>query len=407
LLIAVSIAANFVLRQALDTNEFRRTAHRLIADDAIQNDIAANLTEQLYTRVDVQAELQRVLPADQQGLAGPVAGAMRPVANRLAKEIVQRPLFQDGIVAALGVAQRQVARLLEQRSRLLEAQGGMVALNLRPLLVELANRIPIARDLGNRVPQDAGVIPLFQAQRLEPAQRTTHQLAMIGRWIWVPALVALILAVWLSRDRLRQLRGVALGLVVVGVLLLVLRRFAGRYFVDRVASPSIDDTAAHHAWRIITQLFAHASWAAIALGVIVLAALWLAGSTQKAVSVRRSLASFLSKPELAFGAAAVLFLLLLLWGPLSVIQRPLPILALAVLMALGVEWLRRLTAREARMAQAAPFGAARVRIEEGGAGAARTSSQADDLERLTKLRAQGVLTEEEFAAAKKRLLRAG
>jgi hypothetical protein len=405
LLVAVSIAANFVQRQALDTNAFKETAHRLIDDDAIQDDIASNLTDQLYTRVDVQAELQRVLPSEQQGLAGPVAGALRPLANRLAKEIVQRPRFQDGIVAALGLAQGRVAKLLEQESRFLEAQGGMVALNLRPLLVELADRLPIARDLENRLPQDAGLIPLFQAQRLEPAQRTTHLLRLVGRWIWVPALAALILAVWLSRDRLRQLRGIALGLVLVGALLLVLRRFAGGYFVDRVASPSVDDTAARNAWRIITHLFAEASWAAIALGAIVLAAIWLAGPSQKAMNARRSLAPFLRKPELAFGGAALLFLLLLLWGPLSVIQRPVPVVALAVLAGLGVEWLRRLTARETRIT-VAPIAAARARTERGGLGA-HYPSQADDLERLSKLRAQGALTEEEFAAAKKRLLRAG
>src|SRR5438034_9870739 len=75
LLVVVSIAANFVERQALGKSDFRDTARQLIADPAIQQQVAASLTDRLFANVDVRAEVEKHLPANQKGLAGPTRGA--------------------------------------------------------------------------------------------------------------------------------------------------------------------------------------------------------------------------------------------------------------------------------------------------------------------------------------------
>lgn len=346
LLIVISIVANFVERQALDADEFEETARQLAADSAIQEQVAATLTESLYANVDVQAALEERLPPAQQGLAGPLAGALRPVSERLAQRLLERPRFQELWVEALAGAQQQVVRVLDDEARFVETEGGVVAVDLRPLLIELTGQLEIVPNLSDRLPPDAGVITVFEAEELDLAQRLTRLLRLVADWIWVLALACWVAAVLIARDRRKEVRAVAVGFVLVGLLVLALRRVAGRYLVDELSATPAQEDAVENTWAILTRLLADAGWAGVGLGAIALVGVWLVGPGRRAFAARAWLAPHLRRPEVAFGGAAVLFLALLVWSPISYIERPLTIVVLAVLAALGVEFLRRTTARD-------------------------------------------------------------
>jgi hypothetical protein len=346
LLIVISIAANFVERQALDNDEFEETARQLAVDPAIQEQVAATMTEQLFANVDVQAALEQRLPPAQQGLAGPLAGALRPVSERLAVRLLERPRFQELWVTALSGAQRQVLRVLDDKARFAETEGGVVVIDLRPLLVELTDQLAIVPDLSDRLPDDAGVITIFEAEQLETAQRATRLLRFVADWIWVLALLCWVAAVYLARDRRKEIRAIAWGFVAVGVLVLALRRVAGNYIVDKLTESPTQEDSVEASWAILTRLLADAGWAAIGLGVIALVGVWLVGPSRRGTEARGWLAPHLRRPEVAYGVAAALFLALLVWSPISYIERPITIVVLAALAALGVEFLRRKAARD-------------------------------------------------------------
>jgi hypothetical protein len=400
LLITVSVLANWAERQVLDNNQFKDTARQLIADPAIQQQVATALTNELFQSVDIQAELERRLPEDQQALSGAIAGALRPVAERLVGQILERPRFEDVWVAAVGAAHEAAVRVLDDKAEFLETSNGVVAINLRPLLIELSQELPVVPNLAERIPLDAGVITLFKADELDTAQTVTRILRGVADWIWLPALAAWIAAVWIARDRRKEVRAIAIGFVAVGLLLLLFRRVAGRYVVDQLADSTANEDAVTNAWDIITQLLADAAWAVVAIGLIALLGVWLLGPGSRGTAVRRWLAPYLRQPGLTYGVAALLFALLLLWGPISYVKKPSTVLVLAVLSALGVETLRRTTAREAPGAVASEaFAGIRrsaERLFDGG--------EANELERLTGLKEKGALTDEEFAAAKAKLL---
>ena len=347
LLIVISIVANFVERQALDADEFEETARQLAVDTAIQEQVAARLTESLFTNVDVQAELEA---AASRGAAGPRRPARRarsgPSPSALAARLLERPRFQELWVQALSAAQQQVVRVLDDKARFLETEGGVVAIDLRPLLVELTDQLEIVGGLSDRLPEDAGLITVFEAEELENAQRATRFLRFVADWIWVLALACWVAAVFIARDRRKEIRAVAIGFVVVGVVVLALRRVAGRYLVDELSTTPTQEDAVENTWSILTRLLADAGWAAVGLGVIALIGVWLVGPGRRAGDARRWLAPHLRRPEVAYGGAALLFLALLVWSPISYLERPLTILVLAVLAALGVEFLRRQAARD-------------------------------------------------------------
>jgi hypothetical protein len=399
LLGVVSIAANFVERQALDNDEFEETAQQLVSDQAIQDQVAATLTDALFTNIDVRAALEERLSPEQQALAGPIAGGLRPVAERLALRILDRPRFQEAWVRALGAAQEQVVRVLDDEAAFLQTQGGVVAIDLRPLLVELTEQLPVAPNLSDRLPDDAGLITVFETEQLESAQTLTRLLRFVADWIWVLALAAWAAAVYLARDRRREVRAIAFGFVVVGVLVLLVRRLAGRYIVDELSTSASDEEAVRQSWEILTRLLADAGWAVIAIGLVALVGVWLVGPGARGTAARAWLAPYLRQPAYTFGAAALIFALLVLWGPISYVERPSTLLALAVLAALGVEVLRRKAARDFpdAVAQRPALGTVLTRGRA-------SPGPAEELERLARLHTDGVLTDEEFASAKARVL---
>ena len=161
--------------------------------------------------------------------------------------------------------------------------------------------------------------------------------------------------------------------------------------------------AAKDAWDILTRQLRDGGFTLIGLGVIVLVALWLAGTSASGVSARRGLAPYLARADIAYGVAGGLFLLLLWWSPTVQTTRVPLMLAAALVLALGVELLRRQTVREVPDPPPPDLGGSMRR----GMGRVRGRTAEEDrlaaLERLGRLHEQGVLTDEEFAAEKARL----
>ena len=134
-----------------------------------------------------------------------------------------------------------------------------------------------------------------------------------------------------------------------------------------------------------------------------LIAVWLVGPSRSGTAARRGLAPFLARWEIAYGAAAVLLFLLVLWGPTVQTTRARFVISVALLLALGVELLRRQTAREVPNAASVDLGDATRAIFHRKRGTP-PDARLEELERLGRLREQGVLSDEEVAAEKQRLL---
>src|SRR5262249_18464267 len=137
----LSVLAGYIRYQALDNSTVKTTAGELIADQAIRTEIAAALTEQLYANVDVTAALRQRLPTQQKGLAAPIAGALRELTNGAALGLLERPRTQELWINAIGRTHQQLLRLLNDRGTAVRTTNGNVVLDLRPLVLQLGNRV--------------------------------------------------------------------------------------------------------------------------------------------------------------------------------------------------------------------------------------------------------------------------
>jgi hypothetical protein len=310
-------------------------------------------------------------------------------------------------VNAAVLAQKELVALLDQNTRYLDSTNGQVVLDLRPLVLRLGERFSFVPNLESRVPPGSARITILKSDELKAAQRGTRALRFVASWIWVLVLLLWAGAVWLARGRRRiEVRAIAAGVVVAGLLLLVVRTVLGRYLVDHFVVSDSVRPAVQNAYDIITRLLKGAGWTAVIVGVVALAGVWLAGPGRRATASREWLAPYLRRPGVAYGSVLVGYLLLLWWKPTPQFAFLLNVVVFLVLLLLGLEALRRLAAHE--FPDAEPRG---VSVAVPGLAARRAepaapppATGADELERLTRLHADGALDDAEFATAKAKVL---
>ena len=401
LLVMVSLLANFVRREALDRDTFRDTSQQLIANEDIRNQVAAAMVDQLYANVDVAGVLEQRLPNNLQPLAAPLAGIGREAIDRGAQELLARPRVQRLFVDASSLAQEQVRRVLEDNTPRLQTSDGSVVLDLRPLVVQLGDRFGFLGNLDQTLPPDAAQITLLRADNLETAQSVTQGLKVVANWIWIPAILCWAIALWLVPNRRRrEVRAIGIGLIVGGIALLVIRRLAGSYLVDNLSQSDSVRPAVTAFWNILSDGLAEGAWVVVVLGVIASLGAWLTGGGTRARSLRHTVGPWLARPALAWAVFSAV-LLLVVWAlPL---HRFLTAAILVVLAAIGFEVTRRQVAQE--MAEAGSGGGISIpKPTVPWRPAPAGPSGVEELERLARLRADDLLTEEEYAAAKARSL---
>jgi hypothetical protein len=347
LLAFLAIFALWANRQLLHTDNWTETSSELIENEAIQGQVALFLVDELYSNTSVQNRLERALPPRLDPLAAPAAGALRQVAERGTRELLGRPRPQALWVEANTRAHRTFIEVVEGGGDTVSTQGGEVVLDLKALLEQTSERAGVGGRLSERLPEDAAQITIMRSDELDLAQSLVTTLKALAIVLVVLALALFALAVFLGRGWRREaLRACGIGLVVAGVAVLAARSLAGDAVVDALAEADSVRPAAQATWSIGTSLLEEAATASVIYGVVLVLAAWLAGPTQWAVAVRRRLAPYLREPAYAYGALAVIVLLIIAWSPTPATRRVVPALLLIALLAAGVEALRRQAARE-------------------------------------------------------------
>ena len=341
--------AFYLERTVLDEEGTETIATELIQSDEIRQQVAATSVEELFANVDVEQAIAQRLPENQQGLAPVLTGLARQGAEETANRLLERPRLQALWVRVATSTQRQLVELLEDEGEFVSTTGGQVTLDLRPIIVDIGQQYAIIGRIVERLPDSVGRVEIVDSDQLETAQTLARILRVLSNWLWIVALALAALAVWLARGRRRiELRALAVGLAVLGVLMLFVRRVAGTYLVDELTTDATAP-AGNDAYSIITQGLADRAWIAIVLGLLVLAGVWLVGPTRLAGRARTLVAPVAERPLWTYGAVAALVLVLAALVP--VFQRGWSsVLVFLVLLVIGVEVLRRIVLSERRIA---------------------------------------------------------
>jgi hypothetical protein len=419
----LAIFTSWIDRQALDTNEWVNTSGKLLEDKAISDAVAIYAVDELYANVDVSAVVKQRLPKGLQQFSSPVAAGIRQFATRAAQQAIQSPRVQQAWRNANRIAHRQLVSILKGNNEVVSSQNRKVVLNLRPLVLQLADRIGLKKQLNQKLPPDVGQLEVADSQKLDTARTVVKLIQGLAWFFTFGSLGVFGLAFYLAKGRRWMVvLGYGLGLIAAGLAAIAVRSALKGPFVDSLANTEAANVPAQHAWDIGTALLSSVAMTAVIYGLLFVVAAYLDSPTRSAVGIRRALTPALrDRPGLVwtmFGAVA--FFALIIWPPPGTRQLALT-LVLIVLAGFGLEALKRKTEREFPGARKGDWMAAmRQRARSTGAdagrriGAAVRGLTADDrepedakldrLERLGELKEKGVLTATEFREEKKKVL---
>jgi hypothetical protein len=348
ILLVVTVLGLWVNRQVLDNKAWNKATTQVIRDPEITSALSTYLVNQLYASVDVAAELKQALPPNLQPLAPQIAASLQRPAQGAANALLQRPRVQQLFVNASTIAHQKLINVLENKTGYGVTTGnGVVTLNVKALLEQLAQQLGLSGKRIAQIPDDKAQIVLLRSDQLGAAQTGVRTLKVLSGGLLALVLVLYALAVYLARGARRVvLRRTGWALILVGALLLIVRKRAGDYAIDQLVSPTYKGSI-HHLWLIGTSILGQIGYATVAYGVLLVLAAVLAGPSRAAVAARRAFAPVLNnEPWLVAASAAIVYLLIIFWGPTHALRMWWGMLLFAALIAGGLYVLRRQTLAE-------------------------------------------------------------
>ena len=415
LLAVVAIFSIWANRLLFNPDNWENTSTQLLQNSDIRSATANYVVDQIYANVNVAGLLGQKLPPQLQPLAGPAAGALRNAAVQGVELALSRPRVQSLWATANRAADQTFIAVVNGGKGPVGVKQGVVTLDLASIVDNVATRLGLPADLGAKLPPSVANLTVLKSDQIKLVQnggKAVKGLALLLT-ILVPLLYAL--AIFLARKhRRRTLMTVGLAIVFAGVVGLLGRSLLESQITNSLVKDASVRPAAQATLAISTSMINEISGAFILFGIIVVLAAWFGGPGRLATSGRRAIAPTLrDRPGWAFGTVAAVMVVVFIIDPIPATGKPVGMLVFFLLAMFGTEVLRRQTAHEFPEARAGEATAAmRTRVEgyrerrhrdkssAGGAG----ESLPQQLERLKTLRDQHAISDEEYAAAKERLL---
>jgi hypothetical protein len=343
----VSALNIWVTRQALNTDNWTNSSSQLLANPEIRNAVSVYLVDQIYQNVDVSQALANRLPPQAKGLAAPLAAALEPPAVQAADRLLGRPRVQALWKEANRKAHALFIAVIDGKHNLLVSTNGNVVLDLRPLIERVVQQSGLGGRVLERLPPDAGQIVVMKGNQLETARKGVKVIRVLSFFLFFLVLGLFALAVYIAPGRRRTiLMAIGTSVFLVGLLILVARRYGGDYLVNALTSSPDSEKPVSAVWAIETNLLRNVGINALVYGGLVIVAAWIAGPARAAASLRRWLAPTMrERPVVIYGFVALVLLIVLLTGPTDA-QRIYPLLIVFALAFVGTGVLRRQTLRE-------------------------------------------------------------
>jgi len=246
-LLFTTVVGVWAKRSFLKTDVFSARAGNLIDDPGVQAALGAYLAGEINSLIDPQAIFEEALPERATILAVPLAGAVEGFVTDKVDEFVASDTFNRLWKEAVTVAHREMVRVLEGDTPLVEESSDRIVINLLPVVNQVLARITqaspeifgrevnlpdvtvqdvpasarqaIGDALGVDLDDDFGTFTVYDDGALQEAQAGFK---LINRLVWVLGvftILALVLTLLLSPRRRRTLLQLSVGFIVVMVLL--------------------------------------------------------------------------------------------------------------------------------------------------------------------------------------------
>lgn len=139
----VSMIANWVQTEVLDSHQFAGSTEKILADKDVQEQLSIFAVDQLYANVDVQAQIEQRLPPPAAPLAAPITAATRQLATKVAETALASAQVQQLVATAIAGGQQRFVNLIEDKGQFVSTEGGVVTLEYGSLIADVATRLGV------------------------------------------------------------------------------------------------------------------------------------------------------------------------------------------------------------------------------------------------------------------------
>jgi hypothetical protein len=317
ILAVVTTMTTWARTQALDTDQWVEVSSELLNEPEVQEALALYLADELFTTIDVAAELESRLPENLAGLAGPLAGALRGPATDGIEQIIASSRFQSVWQTANRVAHEAAVRILRDDTRdSVSTAGGAIVLDLGAAVRNLGEQIGIPEAALDRLPDDVGQITVIQSDELSDVQDAVKVLDFTSWFLYIVIVAMYAAAVYLAVGRRRQmLRSVGISLIIAGLSVLLIRAIGIRTSVEAFVEDATNKPLAELVASVMTVLLRQMAWTGVVYGLLIIAVAALLGPSRWAVATRRWIAGVTESTAAVVGVCFGAVLLLLWWSP--------------------------------------------------------------------------------------------
>jgi hypothetical protein len=265
LMILVATVSVWAHQVAFNTDRFTALASNALDDPEVIDPLAARISAQVVTALDVQSRLEGVLPDRVTAIAGPVTLALQDGLTRRLETLLAEPRMQQALERTLAFAHQRLMNLLRGQAPAVTDVNGQVVIEVYPALLvalqELQTAGIIGADvelpdpataeppgvirgilenrLGVTLPPDFGTIPIMSVEQLQTAQTVVKAFDIIVVVLIVLAVVLAVLAVWLAANRRRMVVYLALGTIVAFVLARLFTNAATNSLTEAIAAEGL------------------------------------------------------------------------------------------------------------------------------------------------------------------------
>lgn len=265
LTILVATVSVWAHQVAFNTDRFTSLAGNALDDPEVIDPLAARISSQVVTALDVQSRLENVLPDRVTAIAGPVTLALQDGLTRRLQTLLAEPRMQQALERTLSFAHTRVMNLLRGQAPAVTDLNGQVVIEVYPALLvalqELQTAGIIGADvqlpdpataeppgvirgilenrLGVTLPPDFGTVPIMSVEQLQTAQTVVKAFDIIVVVLIILAVLLAVLAIWLAANRRRMVVYLALGTIVAFVLARLFTNAATNSLTEAIAAEGL------------------------------------------------------------------------------------------------------------------------------------------------------------------------
>jgi hypothetical protein len=206
--------ASWAKNTLLDTDAFVSTMQPVLAKPAVQEAITTELTDQLFTSIDIQTELEQALPENVSFLAGPLAGGVENFVSDQISSLLASPQVYDVWGATLTTVHSSLVDYIQDPTN-----DGVISIN--DLYAFLGDRVSSDSNVGflfdKQLPQNIGSFTITEVEWLPEARQYLNTLSTLPIVLIIVSVISMLLAILLSSNK----RRIVLTASIISLVLMI------------------------------------------------------------------------------------------------------------------------------------------------------------------------------------------